>query len=340
MTAKLPGGATAAESDTYVEVGVLQNGSTNHYMVVNRRCTGTETREITLTLPGNSNYAYRITDVYSGSTTTCYLGSGITTFPNTLVLGPGQGKLLKFENIGAWSSTISSNTTWTGNYSINANVTVNNNITLTVSPGANVQFGSAKSFIINGRLVADSNNPSQRITFSDASSTPGFWSGIKINPGSSTNVSTLRRCNVQYATTGITITYTGNQNYVTVDRCRVSNNSSGGITMNGNAYSGALVHPIISNGHIHHNNTIKSNGKRGVCIFFQSNRIADGGGSDTKARKSSPAMILTMIVELLYVRKFETFVTSMRQFRDEFMMLRSQKINFLGVTFFSKKQLY
>jgi hypothetical protein len=255
VTSKIPGGATDTEAETYVEVGVLQSGSTNHYMVVNRRCTSSETREITLTLQGNSNYAYRITDVYSGSTTTCYLGSSITTFPYTLVLGPGQGKLLKLESIGVWSSTISANTTWSGNYSINANVTVNNNVTLTVSPGAMIQFGSAKSLTINGKLVADSNDPNNRITFTGASSTPGFWSGITINPGSFTNASTLRRCNVQYASTGIAITYTGNQNYVTVDRCRVSNNSTGGISVNGNAYASAFVHPIISNSHIHHNSS-------------------------------------------------------------------------------------
>lgn len=255
VTAKVVGGAADPESDTYVEVGILQNGAVNHYMVVNRRCHSSETREITLTLQGNSNYAYRITDVATGATTTCYLGSGITTFPYTLVLGPGEGKLLKLEDIGAWSSTISSNTTWSGNYSINANVTVNNNVTLTVSPGANVQFGSAKSLTINGKLVVDSNDPNNRITFSGASSTPSFWNGIKINSGSSTNVSTLRRCNVQYATTGITVTYTGTQNLVTIDRCRISNNSSNGIYVNGNAYSGAFVHPIISKNHVHHNSS-------------------------------------------------------------------------------------
>ncbi|MGH7495250.1 MAG: right-handed parallel beta-helix repeat-containing protein [bacterium] len=286
VTSKIPAGATDAESDTYVEVGVLQNGSTSHYMVVNRRCTGTETREITLTHQGNSNYAYRITDVYSGSTTTCYLGSGITTFPYTLVLGPGQGKLLKLEDIGAWSSTISANTTWSGNYSINANVTVNNNITLTVSPGAIVQFGSAKSLTINGKLVADSNNPNQRITFNGASSTPGFWSGIKIYPGSSTNVSTLRRCNVQYATTGITITYTGNQNYVTVDRCRVSNNASSGITVNGNAFSGAFAHPLISNSHVHSNSSSGISMSNYAKPVVSGNRIEGNTGYGITANTS------------------------------------------------------
>lgn len=101
VTAKPPGGSDDPENQTYVEVGVLQNaGNVNHYMVVNRRCTSSETREVTITFQVNSNNAYRITDVYTGGTTTCYIGSGITTFCYTMTLGPGQGKLLKLEDLG------------------------------------------------------------------------------------------------------------------------------------------------------------------------------------------------------------------------------------------------
>jgi hypothetical protein len=100
VTAKPPGGADDAENQTYVEVGILQNASNvNHYMVVNRRCLTSETREVTITFQANSNNAYRITDVYTGGTTTCYVGSGITTFCYTLTLGPGQGNLLKVEDL-------------------------------------------------------------------------------------------------------------------------------------------------------------------------------------------------------------------------------------------------
>jgi len=99
-----------------------------------------------------------------------------------------------------------------------------------------------------------SNDPNQRIVFAGAAPvSPGKWNGITINSGSSTNISTLRRCNVQYATNGIKINYTGNTNNVTIDKCRISNNSGDGIDVLGNGYSGASVHPIISSNHIHDN---------------------------------------------------------------------------------------
>jgi parallel beta-helix repeat protein len=108
---------------------------------------------------------------------------------------------------------------------------------------------------VNGSLVANSTNPSQRITFTGATATPGFWGGIKINSGSSTNVSTLRRSDVTYATTGITVTYTGNTNNVTIDKCRINNNSGFGIKVAGNSYPSATVHPLISNSKISNNYT-------------------------------------------------------------------------------------
>jgi len=101
VTAKPPGGADDAENQTYMEVGILQNSSNvNHYMVVNRRCLSTETREVTLTFQSTTNNAYRITEVYTGGTTTYYPAGG-TTFTYTLTLGPGQGKLLK--DVWGWT---------------------------------------------------------------------------------------------------------------------------------------------------------------------------------------------------------------------------------------------
>jgi hypothetical protein len=72
VTAKPPGGADDAENQTYVEVGVLQNaGNVNHYMVVNRRCTTSETREVTVTFQSTTGNAYRITDIYTGGMAAC-----------------------------------------------------------------------------------------------------------------------------------------------------------------------------------------------------------------------------------------------------------------------------
>jgi parallel beta-helix repeat protein len=289
VTAKPPGGADDPENQTYVEVGILQNSSNvNHYMVVNRRCTSSETRDITMTFQTTSGNAYRITEVFTGATTTCY-PAGATTLPYTFTLGPGQGKLLKLEDLGAFSGTITSNTTWSGTVCVNTNVTVNSNVTLTVSPGATVKFASAKSLTINGSLKAISNNSAQRITFTGATATSGFWNGLIINSGSS-NIDTLRRCDVQYAVDGISIYYSGNTNNVTVDKCKIRNNSADGIFVSGNNYSSATAHPVISN------NTISNNGS-GMEIAdyakptITGNRIENNGGSGIFADSNCNAII-------------------------------------------------
>ncbi|MDZ7289218.1 MAG: hypothetical protein ONB44_19905 [candidate division KSB1 bacterium] len=102
VTARPPGGANDPEDSTYVEIGILQDASNvNHYMVVNRRCTSSETREITLTFECQANRIYRVTNVYTGGITNYYV-TGRTTFPFTLTLGPGEGRLLKVEDLGPW----------------------------------------------------------------------------------------------------------------------------------------------------------------------------------------------------------------------------------------------
>jgi len=196
--------------------------------------------------PGVGNYIY---PVYDGPW-------GVYPFFNsgTIIVSDVRG-LYVFRRAIEVSGTISANTTWSGAIFVTGNVTVSSSATLTVSAGTTVAFANGTSLTINGKLVADSNDPNKRISFTSNSAplTPGSWNGITINSGNGSNVSTLRRCNVTYATTGITITYTGQANTVTIDKCRISNNSSKGIYVNGNAWSSAYAHPTLSNNHINNN---------------------------------------------------------------------------------------
>ncbi|MCI0553105.1 MAG: right-handed parallel beta-helix repeat-containing protein, partial [Anaerolineae bacterium] len=153
---------------------------------------------------------------------------------------------------GNWSGNVTTNTAWGGTVTVTSNVTVNNGAALTIDPGATIKFSTGTSLTVNGKLVAISNDATQRITFT-RQGTSGSWNGIKINSGSSSNVSTLQRCDVTYASNGITITYTGNSNNVTIKKCRLFNNAAYGILVNGSTYSGATLHPTIRTSHIHDN---------------------------------------------------------------------------------------
>ncbi|MCK6562421.1 T9SS type A sorting domain-containing protein [bacterium] len=156
VQSKVPGGGWDAGNETYVETGVLQSGATNHYMVVNRRCTSTESREITMRFQSTSANAYLITDLFTGDQKR-FLPANATTITYTFTLGPGQGKLLKLEDLGNWSGTISSNTTWPGTVCVNANATVTSAATLTLASGANVIIAAGATLTVQGALVLPSN---------------------------------------------------------------------------------------------------------------------------------------------------------------------------------------
>ncbi len=183
------------------------------------------------------------TDRYGGTT---YTGIAIDNISY-------NGTDITFDvNFNFNSGTISENSWWNGSETIGGDVTLNSGKTLTVTPNTTVSFASGARLTVNGSLVAESTNPAQRITLT-RSGASGYWDGIYLNSGSSTNTSTLRRCNITYADDGIWITYTGNSNNVTIDKCRISDSGYEGILVNGDTYSGATVHPIISNNHIHDN---------------------------------------------------------------------------------------
>lgn len=217
----------------------------------------------------------------------------VTTSPFPTMYEDYQGVYFRtLENddrVGAsflYSGTLIENETLSGTNYFDWNVTIPSNVTLTFNAGATFNFASGTSLTVNGSLVANSTDPNQRITFTGTSSTPGYWNGIKINSGSTSTASTMRRCNVSYATTGVTVTYTGNVNNVTLDKCRISNNSSKGIYVNGNGYSSAFVHPTLSSNHIF------SNSSSGIWLsnyakpFITGNQIDYNGAYGIEATSS------------------------------------------------------
>ncbi len=173
----------------------------------------------------------------------------------------------------------------------NWSLTVTSGKTLLISEGTTINFASGTGLTVNGKLLANNiDDPTNRVTFTRKGSS-GYWGGIQINSGSSTNASTLRRCDVKYATNGIAITYAGNSNNVTIDKCRINNNSSNGISVDGNAKTGATVHPTISNNHIH------NNGVRGIYLknyakpAVTSNRIEYNASSGLYGTGSASATV-------------------------------------------------
>ena len=195
--------------------------------------------------PAVTGYVY---PVYNGSWGVYpYFSSG------TIVVSDMRG-LYVFRRASECGGTITTNVTWSGAIFITTNVTVNSGATLTISPGTTVAFANGTGLTVNGNLIAVSDDPNKRISFTSNSVplTAGSWNGITIN--ASANASTLRRCDVKYAADGIDILYTGNTNNVTIDKCKITNNSADGIFVGGNNYSSATAHPVISN------NTISNNG--------------------------------------------------------------------------------
>ncbi|MDZ7290023.1 MAG: right-handed parallel beta-helix repeat-containing protein, partial [candidate division KSB1 bacterium] len=266
VTSKPSGGANDPENETYVEVGILQNASNvNHYMVVNRRCASNETREITLTFECQANRIYRVTNVYNGGITNYYL-TGRTTFPFALTLGPGEGRLLRVEDLGPWngnwSGNVTANTYWGGTVNISANVTVNSGVFLTILSGTTVTMSSGTLFTVNGTMTIRHSNTlrfgpgitldvygaltvsgtsSSGVTF-ERSGASGTWYGLWYRGNSSGSVSyaTIRnaqkalRINANIAVTNCTISeFTEQGVYITsggsptVENCTITNTLGG-----------------------------------------------------------------------------------------------------------------
>lgn len=125
-------------------------------------------------------------------------------------------------------ATIASNTTWSGTVFVNGNVTINRGVTLNVSPGTNMVFNAGHNYSVlaNGSLVVWQAN------FTSNSSLPsaGNWGSIVLN-GSGANGSSISYANINYGT-GVQVVGANN---VTVQNCKITNNSSNGIYLNSSA---------------------------------------------------------------------------------------------------------
>jgi hypothetical protein len=162
-------------------------------------------------------------------------------------------------------TTITANTTWSGNITIpSGGVTINSGVTLTISAGSNLAFGSGGSIVVNGALIAQGTS-SAPVVFTSASSTPapGDWSGIYLYGGPDI----IQYCTVQYATMGIAA-YSANTH--TIDHTTIANCSSYGIY-------GATSQVIVTNSTIQ-----QSQGGVGLnnsYATFSNTRIQNNTGS-------------------------------------------------------------
>ncbi len=91
VTAASLAGESDAKNETYVEVGVFKKRGVFYYLIVNRRCGANETREMTVTFQSDAQKAHVLTNLGSG----IQMRFDTQLFSYKLVLGPGEGALLK-----------------------------------------------------------------------------------------------------------------------------------------------------------------------------------------------------------------------------------------------------
>ncbi|RME21568.1 MAG: hypothetical protein D6800_11940 [Candidatus Zixiibacteriota bacterium] len=228
---RIPDGDLDDEDSTYIEIGVLQDSAnTNHYMVVNRRCLNGE-REVTLTFESTSGHAHLITDIFT-DTEIHFLPAAADTFSYTFTLGDGEAKLLKLQDQGEFSGSISTNTTWNDKYYIGGDITVESGATLSITANTEVIFlsGDAQSggnntskseIIVEGELKADD------ATFKHIDGTKGGWQGIFFEDGCDAD-SRIDGCTIEDA-------YYGVQTYedVSIDTTEFNNIDYAGIKVKG-----------------------------------------------------------------------------------------------------------
>lgn len=96
--------------------------------------------------------------------------------------------------------------------------------TLTFQPASTVYFKNGVSLIVNGNLNAVGNS-TNRITFTRSGSSE-TWGGIVVNSGA---YAYIQYCDINYASTGVTINNNSNRSQVT--DCQINNNDYYGISI-------------------------------------------------------------------------------------------------------------
>jgi hypothetical protein len=109
------------------------------------------------------------------------------------------------------NSVIDINTTLpVGNWYFSQDLVVNGGVTLTIQGGTLLNFASDKKLIVNGTLNAVGNS-TNRITFTRIG-TSGTWGGVVVNSGAYAYIS---YCDINYASTGVSINNNSNRSMVT-----------------------------------------------------------------------------------------------------------------------------
>ncbi|HEB86006.1 MAG TPA: hypothetical protein ENI68_03180, partial [Gammaproteobacteria bacterium] len=172
---------------------------------------------------------------------------GILYLGCLLVCLPAAGTAAVIDHSG----TISAHTTWGSAdvHRITDNVTVAAGIILTIEPGAVVKFNSGRWLRINGAISAVG-TPANRIIFTSyrddsaggdsngdgpSSGAPGDWGNIYLGASITETLSQIQYIDVRYAGSGNTGSIYIDQNDLAIKDSVISDGSSHGISLYGNA---------------------------------------------------------------------------------------------------------
>ena len=167
-----------------------------------------------------------------------------------------------------------SNPVWSGTKILTSNYSIPSGQTLIIEPGTTVELASGVSITAGGVLNAVGTS-SQPITFTSTGSTnPGSWGSIILS-GAGANNSTLKYCNVEYGT-DIEANNTSN---VTIENCKITNNSSHAIDTYFSSNFLAQSDTIV-NSNVYHGIYIVG-GSNNNCyqnVIYKTNHNQQGGG--------------------------------------------------------------